>query len=156
MIQLFMKIWAANIRKLGWLIILAITASTYSCNQQGRGFALPQGNIEDGKLAFVGLSCNQCHSIGDIVWQGAADGLDLHVQLGGEVTLIKSYGELLTSIINPSHKIAKRYQQVTKTEEGMSMMENYNQVMTVEQLVDLVSYLQTEYKFSMPSNPYLY
>ena len=32
------------------------------------------------------------------------------------------------------------------TEEGESLMRNYNEVMTVQQLVDLVTYLKSEYE----------
>jgi hypothetical protein len=35
-------------------------------------------------------------------------------------------------------------------------MRRYNEVMTVQQLVDIVSYLQTEYDVVVPSNPYVY
>ncbi len=138
---------------LGFLFLLILCILTAGCNQQAQGFALPEGDIEEGKLTFVGLSCDQCHSIGDIEWQGEADALDLHVPIGGKVTSIKSYGELVTSVINPSHKIAKRFQQITKTADGESRMENYNQVMTVEQLIDLVTFLQSEYQVEVPAAP---
>ena len=40
--------------------------------------------------------------------------------------------------------------------DGESKMRRYNEVMTVQQLVDIVSYLQTEYEVVVPPNPYLY
>ncbi len=123
-----------------------------SCNEEGRGFALPAGDIEEGKSTYKRLSCNECHSISDIEWQGGSDSLKIY--LGGEISTQKSYGDLVTSIINPSHKIAQRYKQKTATEEGLSKMKNYNEVMTVQELVDLVSFLQSEYKVIIPRTEY--
>ncbi|MCW5514812.1 hypothetical protein [Muriicola sp. Z0-33] len=126
-----------------------------SCNQQSRGFALPAGDIEEGKATYKRLACNECHSISEIEWKGGVD--SLQIQLGGDVTIEKSYGGLVTSIINPSHKIAFRYKRKNSpeiTEEGLSKMKNYNEVMTVQELVDLVTFLQSEYEVSPPSTHY--
>lgn len=122
-----------------------------SCNEQERGFALPAGDIGEGKATFQRLACNECHSISDIGWKGGSDSLNIH--LGGETSMQRSYGELVTSVINPSHKIARRYKQAT-TEGGLSKMKNYNEVMTVQELVDLVTFLQSEYEVSIPSAHY--
>ena len=60
------------------------------------------------------------------------------IKLGGEVARIKTYGELVTSIINPSHKLAKGYPpEAVASEEGQSKMKNYNDVMTVSQLLSV-------------------
>ncbi|MCK0147270.1 c-type cytochrome [Arenibacter sp. F26102] len=123
-----------------------------SCNEQARGFALPEGDIEQGKVTYKRFACNECHSISGIEWKGESDSLQIH--LGGEVSTRKSYGELVTSVINPSHKIAREYKQKGVTEEGLSKMKNYNEIMTVQELIDLVAFLQTEYKFSIPSMQY--
>lgn len=125
------------------------------CNDQARGFALPAGDIEAGKVIYTSLACTECHSISGVEWMGGSDSLKIH--LGGEVSSQKSYGELVTSIINPSHKIARRYKQKTTTEGGLSKMKNYNEVMTVQELIDLVTFLQSEYNVIIPPthyNPY--
>ncbi len=123
-----------------------------SCNEHARGFALPAGDIAEGKATYKRLACYECHSISEIEWQGGSD--SLKIELGGEVTMEKSYGDLVTSVINPSHKIARRYKQIATTEGGLSKMKNYNEVMTVQELVDLVTYLQSEYEVSTPSTHY--
>lgn len=112
----------------------------------GRGFSLPEGSAERGRATFVELECNACHSVGDIEHiSGGAD--DIHLKLGGQTTVIKTYGDLVTSVINPSHKIIQRYsKQKVFTEEGESKMVAYNDVMTVQQLVDLVTYLESHYE----------
>ena len=123
-----------------------------SCNEQTRGFALPEGDIERGKVMFEQLSCIECHSISDIEWRGGVD--SLHIPLGGEISIQKSYGDLVTSVINPSHKIAKHYKATATTEEGLSKMAYYNEVMTVQELIDIVTFLQSEYKVKAPPSNY--
>jgi len=123
-----------------------------SCNRQARGFALPEGNIEKGKVTYKRLACNECHSIQNIEWKGGKDNLKIH--LGGEVTSLKTYGDLVTSVINPSHKVASFYNQKTATEGDLSNMKNYNEVMTVQELIDLVTFLQSEYEVVSPPTQY--
>jgi hypothetical protein len=68
------------------------------------------------------------------------------VVLGGEVTRIETYGELVTSIVNPSHEISRRYPKEDVTVGDVSKMRNFNDVMTVAQLIDLTTYLQSKYQ----------
>ncbi|MDC1379154.1 hypothetical protein N8273_00790 [Algibacter sp.] len=125
-----------------------------SCNSQARGFALPEGDIEKGKVTYKRLACIECHSIPNIEWKGGKDNLKIH--LGGEVTSLKTYGDLVTSVINPSHKVASFYNQKTSTEGGLSNMKNYNEIMTVQELIDLVTFLQSEYQVISPPTHYPY
>jgi len=134
------------------LIILCGGILISSCNQQGRGFALPEGDIEKGKATYTKFGCNGCHSISEIEWDGESE--DLNIPLGGEVTTQKSYGELVTSVINPSHKIARSYEEKAATEEGLSKMKNYNEVLSVQELIDLVAFLQSEYEVEAPTTEY--
>lgn len=141
---------------LGLFLLLCGGVLLTSCNEQERGFALPEGDIERGKAAFTRLSCTECHTIGDIAYKGGPD--NLNIQLGGELPSKKTYGELVTSIINPSHKIAQPYTQnndTPTTDAGGSKMKNYNYVMSVQELIDLVTFLQSEYKIKIP-NRYSY
>jgi len=131
-----------------------------SCQDQARGFVLPEGDIVEGKLNFAKLNCDNCHLVADLPWTGNAELGDPKIQLGGEVSSIKTYGELVTSVINPSHKISKRLQeeQDVMMGDGVSKMERYryNYVMTVQELVDLVTFLQSEYKVTVPKSHYPY
>jgi hypothetical protein len=126
------------------------------CVQQSRGFVLPKGDLESGKDLFVTMSCDQCHSIGDLEWKGQEGGV--HIPLGGEVTSIKTYGELVTSVIHPSHEIEGEYKRMVQSEVQRSPMESYyyNEVMTVEELTDIVAFLQSEYKVVVPEEPHYY
>ena len=143
-----MSNYLSNSNALFTVLLISPMILLFACGQ-GRGFALPEGNEDAGKSAFIRFNCNDCHSTGDIEFSGSNDGL--HVRLGGETTKLKTYGELVTSVINPSHKVAKKYRSAT---ESSSEMKIYNEVMTVQELVDIVTYLQSEYKFVVPETPY--
>lgn len=119
------------------------------CNggpKSARGFTLPDGDLEKGRTTFVELQCHACHKVAGID-QLVAEGEqpELTIELGGEVSRIKTYGELVTSIINPSHRMAKGYSAEYVQEGGVSKMPVYNDAMTVTQLVHLVAFLQSKY-----------
>lgn len=135
-----------------FFLLLCVGLLISSCNKQARGFALPEGDIEKGKVAYKKLACNECHLISNIEWKGGID--SLKIQLGGEVSTQKSYGDLVTSVINPSHKVAPRYKEKISTQEDISMMKNYNEVLTVQELIDLVTFLQSEYHITSPPTEY--
>jgi len=110
------------------------------------GFSLPDGDVEHGKAVFQTLQCNACHTI-DGVEQLASDGEPaISVKLGGKVNRVTTYGKLVTSIINPSHRFAKGYSLDEVQSDGVSKMRNYNDTMTVSQLIHLVTFLQSKYK----------
>jgi hypothetical protein len=119
------------------------------CNtgpKSSRGFTLPDGDVERGKTAFVELQCDACHSVRGANLPTPDETPELSVTLGGEVARIKSYGELVTSIINPSHRLAKGYAPEDIQTNEQSNMKNYNDVLTVSQLIDLVAFLQSHYE----------
>jgi L-cysteine S-thiosulfotransferase len=136
--------------KTSFIIGVMLTASIIGCTpspKSGAGFTLPQGNLERGQKTYVALQCSACHKI-DGIAQTVADGEKpaVSIALGGEVMRIQTYGELVTSIINPSHRLAKGYPTEKTSVDGTSKMTNYNDVMTVTQLTDLVTFLQSKYK----------
>jgi len=88
--------------------ILATVFLLAGCEQQSRGFALPPGDATQGKATFVELGCPACHSVRGEV-ERFTEGADpaIEVILGGQTTRVKTYGDLVTSIINPSHKLSR-------------------------------------------------
>jgi hypothetical protein len=52
----------------------------------------------------------------------------------------------VTSIINPSHEISRPYPREQGAEGDVSKMENFNDRMSVTQLIDLTAFLQSKYK----------
>ncbi|GGD60938.1 hypothetical protein GCM10011357_15270 [Lacimicrobium alkaliphilum] len=112
-----------------------------------RGFSLPEGDPQAGEAVFIAYQCLACHSLKGYEDTDIAPQLDKKVPLGGDVTKIKTYAELVTSVINPSHKIAMGYKREGYTDEqGQSKMRNYNDVMTVTEMVNLVAFLQPQYQ----------
>ncbi len=132
------------------VLLLAVGALSLAACDTGpdspRGFSLPEGNAENGQLVLLKHQCLACHSVEGVVDEAIQPELELRVQLGGQTTKVTTYAELVTSIINPSHKIAKGYMLDSVSEAGVSKMRNYNDVMTVTELIDLVAYLQPLYK----------
>ena len=138
------------------LLLLSVVFVFSACDRDPmseRGFSLPEGDPVAGRVAFLYMQCNQCHSIAGETLP-AIPGAEPYVELGGTVTRVKSYGELVTAIINPSHKLATGYPEELVSEDGESNMYVYNQHMTVQELIDLVMYLQPHYDVHIPAFSY--
>ena len=110
------------------------------------GFSLPDGDAKSGRDVYQSMQCHACHSIDGIKQLGSEGEQAISVKLGGKVSRIKTYGELVTSIVNPSHRLAKGYPLEEIQSDGVSKMRNYNDVMTVSQLINLVAFLQSKYE----------
>ncbi len=145
-----------TITQAGAALLLAFMAA--GCEQQAKGFVLPPGDYEQGKTTFTDLGCHSCHSIEGVIAK-LEEGGDpvIEVVLGGPVTRVKTYGDLVTSIINPSHKLSRGKTPVTVNDDGSSKMPYYNDVMTVQELVDVTTFLQGTYSVWVPEyNMYYY
>ena len=120
------------------------------------GFRLPaDGDVERGKAAFMALECNRCHEV---------SGVDLPkptvqpalLLLGGQVVHEPTDGYLVSSIINPSYKLA-HYPKDLIAAGGKSRMPEYASQITVRQLTDVVAFLQSRYTLrqgDIPKYPY--
>ena len=86
------------------------------------------------------MGCDTCHSVSGRPELREGVDPEMNVMLGGETTRIATYGELVTSIINPSHKLARGLPQEQVSDNGVSKMTNYNDALTVTQLIDLVAF----------------
>jgi sulfur-oxidizing protein SoxX len=119
-----------------------------------KGFSLPEGDPIRGKDTFLYMHCHECHTIAgeDLPRVELAD--PPFVELGGTVTRVKTYGELVTAIINPSHKLARGYPIDVVSNEGESKMPVYNSFMTVQELIDIVMFLQPYYEVYVPKYEY--
>jgi len=122
------------------------------CQPESSGFALPEGDAAAGKGVFVKLHCNGCHSIADVeyaesavpvMYMGKRTTGKIHVVLGDDQTRHRTQGELVTSVVNPSHKISTSYERHLATVK--SPMKSYNQAMTVQDLINVVAFLQQEF-----------
>ena len=138
------------------VLVMLLTAAC-SGPKSGAGLRLPDGDVERGKAAFLELKCNTCHTVaGTEMASPSKDYAYVRVVvLGGEVRQVKTYGALVTSIINPSHSLAPGYPKELITKDNQSAMANFNDTMTVRQLIDLVAFLQSRYEF-VPPEPATY
>ena len=137
--------------------LLLLTGCEYGL-KSATGFTLPEGSAETGQRQFVELGCVYCHRISgkeDLIVPPEDIEPILNVALGGSTTRIATYGELVTSIINPSHKVAPEYRDLSDTANGQSMMRNYNSIMTVDELIHIVAFVQDQYVLE-PVTPTIY
>ncbi len=135
------------------LAALCLTLALLSaCEGQGRGFSLPPGDAQAGKATFIELGCTDCHRVAGLDDLPAGEGT-IDFRLGGRVTRIKTYGDLVTSVINPSHRLASGDPGLSDA-KGNSLMRRYNDVMTVQQLVDLVTFLEGSYEVYVPQTQF--
>lgn len=131
------------------LALLALTGCERDMMSE-RGFALPEGNPVAGREAFIYMQCHQCHTVAGDDLLPTIEDQEPYVELGGTVTRVKTYGELITAIINPSHELAEGYAEELVSEDGESNMYVYNSYMTVQELIDIVMYLQPKYDLVRP------
>jgi L-cysteine S-thiosulfotransferase len=124
------------------LIVLAGTGCAPD-QKSTRGFVFPEGDIVRGKETFVELGCTECHhvsGIGDLPrYEIEANKV---IVLGGEVRTTKTYGDLITAIIHPSESVTAIAGGRTDADPGMP---DVNDTMTVQQMLDLVTFLSPQY-----------
>jgi len=132
------------------LFIVSLLFTLTACDlgpKSPRGFSLPEGDAKAGEMAFKKYQCTDCHTVDGIeVDESHRYILPQAIPLGGSSGRITTYGELVTSIINPSHKLTRRQPVSLTSQNGESRMRNMNDVLTVTELIDLVAFLQPKYK----------
>jgi len=135
-------------------VLIALGACEPEARMSERGFRLPDGDADAGRTAFIELRCHHCHTIAGETLPEVTGDEQPYIVLGGEVTQVKTYGELVTAIINPSHKLAFSYAKSVTSDNGVSKMLVYNEHMTVQQLIDIVMFLQPTYDVVVPEYRY--
>ncbi len=113
---------------------------------------MPPGDAARGQADFVKFRCYDCHRVAGVELPVAEEPNQAMVELGGKVTNLRTYDDLVTAIINPSHRLAQGYAPELVAKDGQSRMTVYNDVMTVSQLTDLVTFLQGRYELVTPES----
>ena len=134
--------------------LTALSACDQDAMMSSKGFRLPDGDAVAGRDVFLYMQCNQCHSISGEELPVLPGQESPYVELGGDVTQVRTYGQLITSIINPSHELARGYAEEVVSEDGESDMYIYNSHMTVQELIDIVMFLQPFYDVVVPHAQY--
>ena len=103
---------------------------------QGWRFTMPKGDATKGRAAFEKFACYVCHEVRGEKFPAAAPGSVLGPELSqmGPLHPLEFFSE---SVINPSAYAAKKY----RGPDGKSTMPSYNDRMTVQELIDLSSYI---------------
>jgi len=127
------------------LLILPFVAAGVGCStarDTAKGFRLAgTGDTGRGRAAFLEFGCNNCHEVkGTYLPKPAVQ----PIMLGGSVMAEPSDGYLVTAIINPAYHAA-RYPAANATQGGHPRMPEFASRMTVQQLTDIVAYLQSRY-----------
>ena len=139
------------------IISLGVLLQTQQVTEDSsQGFVLPEGDMIQGKQAFVDLGCVNCHRVHGVELSAVPNvPSELVVPLGGERPAVVSYGRLVTMIIHPSKSILRNAEKYISA-DGKSLMPEYKSVMTVEQVADLVGFLQQYYTVGLPADYYQY
>ncbi len=125
-------------------LIMVILSGCAPGPKSTRGFVFPEGDLARGKSTFVDLKCYECHQV-----EGVGDLPKPEIEpskviaLGGTVRTTKTYGDLLTAIIHPDASVTAEAADRTEADDTMP---NVNEVMTVQQLLDLVTFLSPRYE----------
>lgn len=135
----------------GLVAALAMAALVTGCSYSPLfAFPIDGGDAAAGRQAFLDHQCHRCHSVAGVNLPPLAGAGPPILELGGETTEVKTYAELMTSIINPSHVISQRYRDQLRLDATVpleSPMPTPNiDTMTVRQLLDIVTFLDSRYQ----------
>ena len=114
------------------------------------GFPVEEGSVEAGRQAFIDHRCHQCHNVAGLRLPELAGASSPLHELGGETSYLKAYSELVTSIINPDHRISEQFRERFQSRALGPLLESpmpmtHIETMTVRQLIDLVAFLDSRY-----------
>lgn len=144
-----------RIKTLSLALFAALALLLLGCEgrKSSAGFRLPDGDPAKGRQVVADMKCYVCHRVvGGELPVPTADP-PVPVVLGGEVPYAKTDGELVTAIINPSHKITPALRSEQVKSGDMSRMPDFGELMTVRQMIDLVAFLQSRYTVIRPGVP---
>jgi len=100
---------------------------------KGWQFTMPKGDFERGRAVYQKYACFVCHEVrGEPFPPGSKSGPELSQM--GPLHPLEYFTE---SIINPSAQAAKKH----RGPDGKSLMPDYNDRMTLQELIDLSTYL---------------
>lgn len=129
------------LKVLAAVALLGLLTGCETGRRSPSGFRLPDtASAERGKVAFQSLGCNSCHEVTGYTLPRPANQIANAVVLGGETDAQITDGYLVTSIIYPTYRADRRWKG------HAAVMPNFGEKMTVQQLSDMVEFLQTSYR----------
>ena len=141
--------------------IAAVAVLTFVCSgcdvrHSSSAFHLPpNGDVAKGKIAFVAQGCHNCHDVPGVELPAPSVQPAVFVTLGGETMRRPSDAYLVTSMIDPSYHIAP-YPLEQVTSGGKSRMPAYGPQLNIQQMCDIVAFLQSRYAVRRWTPQYVY
>jgi mono/diheme cytochrome c family protein len=136
-----------------WLAVVVVSGLCLACDagpKGSSGFRLPEGDPGRGRAVFVASRCHACHEVAGEHFPAPVAEPQVPVRLGGPVQAVISDGQLVTSIIHPSHRVSARYEPAAVRSGSLSRMGDFTESLSVRDLTDLVAYLHTRYTVVAP------
>lgn len=131
--------------------LLALLATGCTGGQKSlRNFRLPDGDAARGQAAFVALRCHTCHTVSGVTLPAPTADPAHQLALGGDVARLRTYGDLLTAIAHPAYALSDKIPGPERRKMGKTPMKGVNDVMTVQELIDLVAFLHPRYRLLEP------
>jgi hypothetical protein len=129
------------------LLLFLIGCATHPDYATQFRFPIEWGSIAEGQMAFVNLECHQCHTVNDVEMAPYEGESPVMLELGGTIVYAKTYADLVTSIINPNHVVSEEYLDTLPRDErsDATTVMSFDDQMTVAQLIDLVTFLNSRY-----------
>ena len=121
--------------------LLALVFTFIATVAVGDELVLPPGDAARGQAAFVKLRCHSCHRVQGVRLPSPVASPPVPITLG-EAPSSYTDAYLVTSIIAPSHNITRSELGESVASKGVSRMGDFTSVMTVRQLVDIVTFLR--------------
>jgi mono/diheme cytochrome c family protein len=108
-------------------------------------------SVERGKQVFINFECHSCHEVSGSNLPKPTVDPPVPVRLGGTILHERPDARLVTAIVNPNHGITGTPRNLV-TVADRSRMPDFASRMTIQQLTDLVEFLQSTYTVRPPEN----
>jgi cytochrome c1 len=104
---------------------------------EGWKFTWPQGDAVKGRDVFVNLECYSCHEVQGEKFPAPSGDIGPELSVMGPLHEMEYFAE---AIIHPNAVIQKG--KGYEAADGSSKMPSYNDLATVQEVIDLVAYLE--------------
>jgi cytochrome c1 len=104
---------------------------------QGWKFTWPKGDPVKGREVFVKLECYSCHEVKGEKFPAPSGDIGPELSMMGPLHEVEYFAE---AIINPNAVVEKG--KGYEAADGSSKMPSYNDLATVQEVIDLVAYLK--------------
>ena len=123
------------------LALVLLAGCPRTAPEEGTGLVLPGGDPEAGLAVTSRMHCTDCHAFPGRDLPGELPGKTFGPPLGAD-TATRSRGYLATSLVDTHRDVDTWYAEMSAGERR-SPMSDYDEELTVRQLIDLVEFLKS-------------